>query len=96
MQNSLLTSSDPVYRVNWIRSISIRDRWKEELCIVESEMEWFVRFTESRKNRALEWTNTAATDGHMAYAYHQSHMWKLLSVKATKDFEAAGVRISLD
>ncbi|RXW11360.1 hypothetical protein EST38_g14495 [Candolleomyces aberdarensis] len=30
---------DDIYRVNWIRSISVRDRWQEELVIVESEME---------------------------------------------------------
>ncbi|KAJ3547371.1 hypothetical protein NMY22_g1672 [Coprinellus aureogranulatus] len=78
------SSSDPkaaeeyvrdLYRVNWIRARSRRDRWKEELMLLESEMEWFVRFCKSRRERALAWALNGVTEGHRAYAYRQADMW---------------------
>jgi hypothetical protein len=93
----MLMETWEVYRINWIRSISIRDRWKEELTIVTSEMEWYVRYMYYRKAQSLVWAATEGIgEGGKAYAYRQGSMWNSLAVHAAAEFaHHSGVSISI-
>ncbi|KAG1848922.1 hypothetical protein DFJ58DRAFT_662698 [Suillus subalutaceus] len=33
-----------VYRVNWLWTKALRDRWNEEVIIVKHEMQWSINF----------------------------------------------------
>ncbi|KAG1843164.1 hypothetical protein DFJ58DRAFT_665500 [Suillus subalutaceus] len=39
-----LTESSEVYRVHWLRAKALRDRWKEEMMLVQLEMDWTCNF----------------------------------------------------
>ncbi|KAF6750154.1 hypothetical protein DFP72DRAFT_851846 [Ephemerocybe angulata] len=75
-----------LYRVNWIRAKSRQDRWKEELTMVESEMDWFRRWTEYRENEVLGWTSLGLGAGPDAYAYRQADMWARVRSDALQRF----------
>lgn len=86
-----------VYRTNWIRSLSRRDRWAEELVMVQSEMDWFVRFAKHRMGKARGWANAALTDGHRSYALRQAKMWCSVGVLAKAEFlKRANVVVDVD
>ncbi|KAK7685247.1 hypothetical protein QCA50_011610 [Cerrena zonata] len=72
-------NDDPVfvtemYRVNWLRAKSRRDRWAEEKTLLQSELEcthrYFLYHMEQWKTRSL---NTTA--GFECYALQQAYMW---------------------
>ncbi|KAF6741412.1 hypothetical protein DFP72DRAFT_757635, partial [Ephemerocybe angulata] len=67
---------EEVYRVNWIRAKSRRDRWAEELVMIGAEMDWFTRWHMHRANEAAEWAELGLGDGHTAYALRQADMWR--------------------
>jgi hypothetical protein len=68
-----------VYRVNWIRARSRRDRWQEELSITSHEMVWIVLWFQTQ---AEVWRRRAQvvdlSPGFASYAYRQSSMWDKL------------------
>lgn len=83
-----------VYRASWIRARSRYDRWKEELLLVEAEMDWYVRFMEYRQNWAMQWTELGLGGGYDAYAFQQADMWRRLAQRARKQFlDKTGVDI---
>ncbi|TEB06403.1 hypothetical protein FA13DRAFT_1722920 [Coprinellus micaceus] len=53
-------------------------RWEEELKMVESEMEWYVRYTLHCTLCAKQWAQDALSPGHKAYAMRQANMWRRL------------------
>lgn len=65
-----------VYRVNWLRARSRRDRWEEELDITAHEMVWVTRYF---THRADAWRNVATSDDLGAvggpYAFRQAGQW---------------------
>jgi hypothetical protein len=86
-----------VHRLNWLRSLNIRDRWKEELTLVTSEMEWFVRYTWSRRADAMSWVHRHSAQSRDAYALRQADMWHRVGMDAASRFrEMAGIAIAID
>ncbi|KAF5319975.1 hypothetical protein D9611_011068 [Ephemerocybe angulata] len=85
---------EEVYRVSWIRAKSRADRWSEELTILKSEMEWFVRFTEYRRLKATNWAELSTTEGARSYAFRQADLWKRIGADAIIKFrEKGGVQV---
>ena len=75
-----------VYRVNWLRAKSRRDRWEEELQLVGSELLWTSLYF---RKRSAEWINRATSvveDRPLLsyYALKQSHNWGLLEQQAER------------
>ena len=78
-----------VYRVNWLRAKSRRDRWAEELELLTSEMSW-VRLYHSNQTDA--WKRRAAIAGENGvnafyYALKQQNAWELLGSQAENALE---------
>ncbi|KAF6744664.1 hypothetical protein DFP72DRAFT_825364, partial [Ephemerocybe angulata] len=85
---------EELYRVSWIRACSRRDRWAEELIMVVSEMEWFVRYCLYHRAQASGWAESGLTAGHTSYAHRQSSMWHRLAVYAQLSFvKESGVHV---
>lgn len=78
-----------VCRVNWLRSRARRDRWAEELLILETEMGNVVRFFQTM---ACEWDRRAKAGiqlGQVTYAYRQRKVWLDMASNATERFRQA-------
>lgn len=87
-QSVVLTEFLIVYRVHWLRALSLRDRAVEEATIVEHEMDWTV--TEF-KHRQMIWLMRAVsvTDeqvGHRAYALKQAALYEHFAQQANTAF----------
>ncbi|KAJ2921882.1 hypothetical protein H1R20_g15212, partial [Candolleomyces eurysporus] len=88
---------EEVHRVNWIRSLNIRDRWEEELTIVTAEIEWYVRYMFTRKREVLCWIKGESDLAVDAYAYRQADMWHRLGIHASSEFiKIAKVTVLVD
>ncbi|KAG1723452.1 hypothetical protein EDB19DRAFT_1645294, partial [Suillus lakei] len=80
-----------VYWVHWLCAKALRDRWAEELLLVQHEMNWTCNFF---LHKAEQWIHLAsiAKDaekvGHLAYAVHQCKMYQCLYVDARDAFKA--------
>jgi hypothetical protein len=78
-----------VYRVNWLRTKALRDRWNEELILVKHEMQWSINFF---NHRAKQWLShmhnatSAGLTGHTCYAARQSHIYHQLAAHAEDAF----------
>lgn len=73
-----------VFRVNWLRAKSRRDRWAEEVELLFSEMEWVKRYHDHQRGI---WSNRAsqaesAKDDIFYYALRQEKTWELLGSQA--------------
>ncbi|KAJ3525648.1 hypothetical protein NMY22_g10486 [Coprinellus aureogranulatus] len=75
-----------VYRVNWIRARSRKDRWAEEYKFVKAEMEWYVLYMSHFEERARGWANLGLGGGHSAYASRQADMWRRRGCEARSLF----------
>ena len=74
-----------VYRVTWLRSIALRDRWMEESKLAKAEMGWVVNyFTRNAERWAASKAELAG--GYRCYASKQESFWKLLANHATDSF----------
>lgn len=82
----------PVYRVNWIRGKSRLDRWDEEVTMLTSEMDWFVRYVQHRSATSLAWVGSYDSPGHTAYCHRQADMWDRMALRARAAFLAIGIR----
>ncbi|KAG2099270.1 uncharacterized protein F5147DRAFT_582692, partial [Suillus discolor] len=70
------------YRVHWLRTKALCDRWAEELILVEHEMGWtleFFLFKASTWLTRLTSNSEAQTEGHKCYAIRQAHMYQELA-----------------
>jgi hypothetical protein len=78
-----------VQRVHWLRARCQRNRWQEEVILVEYEMKWTVNYF---MNRAIRWRDHAITShrdvhaGAAAYARRQEETWKSMAVSAQSTF----------
>ncbi|KAG1803526.1 uncharacterized protein HD556DRAFT_1303602 [Suillus plorans] len=87
-----------VYRVNWLRTKALRDRWNEEVILVKHEMQWSINFF---THRAKQWlchmhnATSAGLTGHTCYAARQSHIYDLLAAHAEDAFRKMIVGIEV-
>ena len=87
--NSVDASRDLVYRVHWLRTKALRDRWAEELLLVGHEMRWTIDFL---AHKAQTWLDRAQHDlepgrhGRRCYAIRQAQMFRLLAEDARARF----------
>lgn len=74
-------------RVNWLRTKARRDRWAEELKLVQNEMVWTVR---GFRAKATEWRDLRRScqnePGLQQYAAKQQGMWSDMALKAANAF----------
>jgi hypothetical protein len=78
-----------VYRVNWLRAKSRVDRWREELILVENEMQWTLLWFENQANiwrERAEREDSILPVGHKAYAKKQQKLWKTFQRKSSDKF----------
>ncbi|KAG1733409.1 uncharacterized protein EDB91DRAFT_1084462 [Suillus paluster] len=80
------------YQVHWLRAKALRDRWEEEMLLVQHEMNWTYNFF---LHKAEQWillaTISKAADkvGHLAYAARQCKMYQRLYEDSRDAFEVA-------
>ncbi|KAG2341715.1 hypothetical protein BDR05DRAFT_887723, partial [Suillus weaverae] len=73
------------YRVHWLCTKALHDRWAEELVLVEHEMQWTLEFFLFKANTWL--TRIASIgdsilEGHKCYAIRQVHLYQELAKHA--------------
>ncbi|KAG1870787.1 hypothetical protein F4604DRAFT_1583554, partial [Suillus subluteus] len=79
-----------VYRVHWLRAKALQDRWKEEMTLVQLEMDWTCNYFSWR---ATQWGDRMRESlekrlpGHACYSGRQSQMYSLLAQDAQAAFE---------
>ncbi|KAG1722548.1 uncharacterized protein EDB91DRAFT_1088099 [Suillus paluster] len=80
------------YRVHWLRAKALRDRWEEEMLLVQHEMNWTCNFF---LHKAEQWillatiSKAANKVGHLAYAAQQCKMYQRLYEDSRDAFEVA-------
>ena len=81
-----------VKRVHFLRARALKDRWKEEVILLNYEMQWTVRFF---KNKSEKWKVAADTlgisSGAKAYALRQEFRWKGMAMKSDRIFKITSV-----
>jgi hypothetical protein len=91
--SSIVTSS--VHRINWLRAKANFDRAREEVNLVEHEMEWTVRYFRWKASSWEPRKISGRSLGHDWYAARQYTMWMRFAVSAEESFTQAGVALSL-
>ncbi len=87
-----------VYRVNWLRARARYYRWKEEITLLEHEMQWVCLYF---KWKSRQWegfrlrANQEGLDGHEAYAYGQVDIWHGMAVRAEMAFRKVWLAFEL-
>lgn len=79
-----------VYRVHWLRTKSQRDRWEEELILVQHEMDWtynFFIFKSKQWDTRYQKAKAGNQDGHACYAARQAHVYSTLAGHAIDSFK---------
>ncbi|KAG1723332.1 hypothetical protein EDB19DRAFT_1834637 [Suillus lakei] len=82
--------NEEFYRVHWLQAKSLRNRWKEELLVVESEMDWTCNFFLQKAAQWIEWMGESSANrlqGHACYLGRQSRMYLLLAQDAQAAFQ---------
>lgn len=84
------TEGISVYRVNWLRAKSRRDRWAEEQVLLRSELSWTFNFF---RNRADLWRRRATDSraGHRCHALRQAKTWDRFATYARSAVASIGV-----
>lgn len=72
--------------MNWIRALSRRDRWTEELLLLESEMQWYLNFMSFCQTRAGAWARLDLGEGHKAYALREADTWRRYGMEGMNQF----------
>ena len=85
-----LTNLTLVYRVSWLRAKARFSRWSEELCLVESEMQWTVNWfwwkMEQWKKRLIDLADEDRPTGLDCYCHKQMALWHSLAEQAQTKF----------
>lgn len=79
--NSIALIALPVYRVNWLRAKAAKDRWTEELELVEAEFQWTVNFFQTKAGSWEALRNSSEEEGRaggVCYAARQTAMYARL------------------
>ncbi|TFK59879.1 hypothetical protein BDN72DRAFT_780133, partial [Pluteus cervinus] len=75
-------------RLSWLKARAQYNRWKEELTLLEYEMQWTVRWFMKKQ---VEWKGhrnmVKGKPGHIAYACRQIAMWAKFEATARKEFQ---------
>ncbi|KAG0692326.1 hypothetical protein DFH29DRAFT_882655 [Suillus ampliporus] len=77
------------YRVHWLRTKALRDRWAEEILLVGHEMRWTIDFL---VHRSRTWLGRANQNGDLpgvgcrCYAIRQAQMYRQLAEDAHAQF----------
>ncbi|KAG1844998.1 hypothetical protein F4604DRAFT_1595844, partial [Suillus subluteus] len=85
------------YRVHWLRAKALRDRWEEEMLLVQHEMNWTCNFF---VHKADQWIclgilgEDTEKVGHVAYAAQQCKMYQHLYEDARAAFKTVKAYIS--
>ncbi|KAG1844305.1 hypothetical protein C8R48DRAFT_780368 [Suillus tomentosus] len=77
------------YRVNWLRTKALCDRWNEEVILVKHEMQWSVNFFTYKAKQWLSLMDNATytgLTGHACYAARQCHIYRQLAAHAAESF----------
>ena len=77
-----VTLSRPVYRVNWLRAKSRRDRWSEEIELLASEMQWVRNYHGYQETLWRNRASKAVGDDSLYYAQRQEKTWELFGQQA--------------
>ncbi|KAG2337825.1 hypothetical protein BDR05DRAFT_952340 [Suillus weaverae] len=72
----------PVYRVHWLHTKALQDRWAKELLLVGHEMHWTINFLNGEPGQ----------DGLSCYVIRQAQMCRLLAEDARARFIEDGSR----
>ncbi|KAG1801938.1 uncharacterized protein BJ212DRAFT_1253291, partial [Suillus subaureus] len=79
-----------VYQVHWLWAKALWDQWKEEMTLVQLEMDWTCNFF---LWKATQWGNRMWESlvkhflGHSCYLGRQSQMYSLLAQDAQAAFQ---------
>lgn len=79
-----------VHRVHWLRARAQRNRWSEELLLVQYEMEWTVNYFDYMAEVWNQRSASAQRDVHAgsaAYAHRQKAQWYSMAASARGTFE---------
>ncbi|KAG1889860.1 hypothetical protein F4604DRAFT_1914378 [Suillus subluteus] len=82
--------NEEFYRVHWLWAKALRDRWKEEMTLVQLEMDWTCNYFSWR---ATQWGDRMRESlekplpGHACYSGRQSQMYSLLAQDAQAAFQ---------
>ncbi|KAG2158038.1 uncharacterized protein EDB93DRAFT_1077591 [Suillus bovinus] len=77
-------------RLHWLRAKALRDRWKEELMLVQFEMDWtcnFFLWKATQWGDRMQESFTKRLPGHACYSGRQSRMYSLLAQDAQAAFQ---------
>ncbi|KAG1787530.1 uncharacterized protein HD556DRAFT_1312716 [Suillus plorans] len=78
------------YRVHWLRTLTLRDRWAEELLLVGREMIWTVEFFIHKSQQwvgRMQQADATHMVGHSCYAARQAQIYLRLSQHAQNSFD---------
>ncbi|KAG2361663.1 hypothetical protein BDR07DRAFT_1171596, partial [Suillus spraguei] len=83
--------NEEFYRVHWLRAKALRDRWMEEISLVQSEMmDWMCNFflwKATQWGARMQESLLKQLPGHACYARRQSQMYSLLAQDAQAAFQ---------
>lgn len=86
----------PVYRVNWLRARAAYDRAREEVQLVQLEMDWTVRYFQHYSRKWAGLAKVEKTGGHLCYAVKTAVMWERFANCAQSSFEKVLTPITMD
>ncbi|KAG2146458.1 uncharacterized protein EDB93DRAFT_1086241 [Suillus bovinus] len=70
------------FQLHWLQAKALRDRWKEELMLVQFEMDWTSQWGDQ-----MQESFTKRLPGHACYSRRQSRMYSLLAQDAQAAFQ---------
>ncbi|KAG1738322.1 uncharacterized protein EDB91DRAFT_1054610, partial [Suillus paluster] len=82
--------NEEFYQVHWLRAKAPWDRWKEELILVELEMDWMCNFflwKSPQWGDQMRESLVKRLPGHACYSRRQSQMYSLLAQDAQAAFQ---------
>ena len=79
-------------RMLWLRAHARKQRWDEELELVQFEMECTIRSFARKAEEWEKWRDLGSTPGHIAFACRQRAMWLSLREHAAAAFSTARIR----
>ena len=87
-----------VYRVHWLRTKAQRDRWVEELTLIQHEMDWtcnFFIFKSKQWDARSQKAKAENQEGHACYAARQAHVYSTLAEHAGESFKKIKYHIAI-
>ncbi|KAJ3543837.1 hypothetical protein NMY22_g2997 [Coprinellus aureogranulatus] len=79
--------TDDADRVTWLRDKARRDRWREEVEILRSEMDWSINYFRTKARHWRELGKSYSGPGKEEYAHSRAEFWQHLESAAQAAFE---------